>query len=59
MMVWSSDHATEMSEGRDGEHSSCTLLFLRADNVFDRNYELAADFSTGGARIFGGVRWRL
>jgi vitamin B12 transporter len=34
-------------------------LFARADNVFDKNYELAADFSTGGARFFGGVRWRL
>ena len=34
-------------------------LFLRADNVLDRNYELAADYSTGGARVFGGVRWRL
>jgi len=39
--------------------TATTTLFLRADNVFDRNYELAADFSTGGARIFGGVRWRL
>jgi vitamin B12 transporter len=36
-----------------------TTLFLRADNVFDRNSELAADFATGGARVFGGVRWRL
>jgi vitamin B12 transporter len=36
-----------------------TVLFLRADNVFDRPYELAADFATGGARVFGGVRWRL
>jgi vitamin B12 transporter len=36
-----------------------TVLFVRADNVFDRHYELAADFATGGARVFGGVRWRL
>ena len=36
-----------------------TTLFVRADNVFDRHYELAADFATGGARVFGGVRWRL
>ena len=34
-------------------------LFLRADNVLDRRYELAADYATGGARVFGGVRWRL
>jgi vitamin B12 transporter len=36
-----------------------TVFFVRADNVFDRHYELAADFATGGARVFGGVRWRL
>jgi vitamin B12 transporter len=36
-----------------------TTFFVRADNVFDRHYELAADFATGGARLFGGVRWRL
>jgi vitamin B12 transporter len=34
-------------------------LFARADNVFDRDYQLAADFSTGGARAFAGVRWQL
>jgi vitamin B12 transporter len=39
--------------------NASATLFVRADNVFDRNYELAADFSTGGARVFGGVRWRL
>jgi vitamin B12 transporter len=36
-----------------------TTLFIRADNVLNRDYELAADFATGGARVFGGVRWRL
>jgi vitamin B12 transporter len=36
-----------------------TTLFLRSDNVFDRDYEIAADFSTGGARVSAGVRWRL
>ena len=36
-----------------------TTLFIRADNLFDRNYELAADFATGGARVVAGVRWRL
>lgn len=34
-------------------------LFVRANNVFNKNYELAADFSTGGAQVFGGVRWQL
>ena len=38
---------------------SSTTLFVRADNVFDHHYELAADFATGGARVFGGMRWRL
>ena len=36
-----------------------TTLFVRADNVFDHSYELAADFATGGARVFAGARWRL
>ena len=31
-------------------------LFARADNVFDKNYELAAGFGTGGATVFAGVR---
>jgi vitamin B12 transporter len=34
-------------------------LFARADNVFDRGYELAAGYATGGATVFGGVRWAL
>jgi outer membrane cobalamin receptor len=28
------------------------------NNVFDKNYELAADYSTGGATVFAGVRWQ-
>src|SRR6185437_15402882 len=36
-----------------------TTLFIRGDNVLNRNYELAADFATGGARVSGGIRWRL
>ena len=36
-----------------------TTIFVRGDNVFGRNYELAADFSTGGVRVSAGVRWRL
>ncbi len=34
-------------------------LFARADNVFDKNYELAAGYATGGATVFGGVRLSL
>ncbi len=34
-------------------------IFVRGDNVLDRRYELAADYATGGARVFGGVRWQL
>ena len=34
-------------------------LFVRGDNVFDKNYEVAADYATGGARVFVGARWQL
>jgi vitamin B12 transporter len=34
-------------------------LFVRGENVLERDYALAADFATGGARVFGGVRWQL
>jgi len=34
-------------------------LFARGDNVLDRDYELAAGYSTGGAQVFAGVRWAL
>jgi vitamin B12 transporter len=33
-------------------------LLLRGDNVFDKNYQLAADFSTGGATFYAGLRWQ-
>ena len=33
-------------------------LLARADNVFDKDYELAYGFATGGARAFVGVRWQ-
>ena len=38
---------------------SRTTVFVRGDNVFSRDYALAADFATGGARVSAGVRWRL
>lgn len=31
--------------------------FVRGNNVGDRDYRLAASYSTGGATVFGGVRW--
>jgi vitamin B12 transporter len=31
-------------------------LFARANNVFDKNYELAAGYATGGATVFAGLR---
>ena len=34
-------------------------LFVRGDNVLGRDYELAADYATGGAQVFGGVRWAM
>jgi vitamin B12 transporter len=34
------------------------VLLLRGDNVFDKNYQLAADYSTGGATVFAGFRWQ-
>jgi len=34
-------------------------LFVRGDNVLDRDYELAADYATGGAQVFAGVRWAM
>ncbi len=33
-------------------------LLLRADNVFNKNYQLAADYSTGGATAYAGIRWQ-
>ena len=32
-------------------------LFARANNIFDRQYELAKDYGTGGASLFVGVRY--
>jgi vitamin B12 transporter len=33
-------------------------LLVRGNNIFDKNYELAADYSTGGATVFAAVRWQ-
>jgi len=33
-------------------------VLLRGDNVLDKNYQLAADYSTGGATVYAGLRWQ-
>jgi len=33
-------------------------LLVRGNNVLDKNYQLAADYSTGGAQVFAAVRWQ-
>ncbi len=33
-------------------------LLVRADNVFDKPYELAANYATGGAMLFAALRWQ-
>ena len=33
-------------------------LLLRGGNVFNKIYQLAADYSTGGATAFAGIRWQ-
>jgi vitamin B12 transporter len=34
------------------------ILFAVAGNVFDRHYELAADYNVAGSNIFAGIRYR-
>jgi len=33
-------------------------LLMRGNNVFNKNYQLAADFATGGATVYGSLRWQ-
>ncbi|MEO8345694.1 MAG: TonB-dependent receptor [Betaproteobacteria bacterium] len=33
-------------------------VLLRGNNVFNKNYQLAADFATGGATFYAGLRWQ-
>ena len=33
-------------------------LLLRGGNVFNKNYQLAADYSTGGTTWFASMRWQ-
>lgn len=38
--------------------SRAWTAFVRGNNVLDRDYQVVADFSTGGAAAFAGVRWQ-
>jgi vitamin B12 transporter len=33
-------------------------LLLRGNNVFNKNYQLAADFATGGSNVYASLRWQ-
>jgi len=33
-------------------------LLLRGNNVFNKNYQLAADFATGGSTVYASLRWQ-
>ena len=34
-------------------------LFVRGDNILDKQYELAAGFATSGATVFAGMRAQI
>ena len=38
---------------------AAVTVFVRGDNVFDVDYRLAEGYSTGGAMVTAGLRWRL
>ncbi|HEX4779738.1 MAG TPA: TonB-dependent receptor, partial [Usitatibacter sp.] len=40
----------------DWQVSRSWALYVRGNNLFDRDYQLAADYSTGGASVIAGVR---
>jgi vitamin B12 transporter len=48
-----------VNAGLDYRASADTTLFARAVNIFDKRYELAADYATTRAGIFVGVRQRI
>lgn len=43
--------------GVDYRHSPDTVLFARAANLFDKRYELAADYAATPAGLFAGIRY--
>lgn len=48
-----------VNAGVDYRATADTTLFARAVNIFDKKYELAADYATTRAGLFVGVRQRL
>lgn len=48
-----------VNAGLDYRASADTTLFARAVNIFDKKYELAADYATTRAGLFVGVRQRI
>jgi vitamin B12 transporter len=48
-----------VNAGLDYRYSPDTTLFARAVNIFDKRYELAADYATPRAGLFVGVRQRF
>jgi vitamin B12 transporter len=50
---------TVVNAGLDYRASADTTLFARAVNIFDKKYELAADYATTRAGLFVGVRQRI
>jgi vitamin B12 transporter len=48
-----------VNAGLDYRASADTTLFARAVNIFDKKYELAADYATTRAGVFVGVRQRI
>ncbi|MBI5784627.1 MAG: TonB-dependent receptor [Rhodocyclales bacterium] len=50
---------TVVNAGLDYRASADTTLFARAVNIFDKKYELAADYATTRAGVFVGVRQRI
>lgn len=50
---------TVVNAGIDYRAAADTTLFARAVNIFDKRYELAADYATTRAGLFVGVRQRF
>ena len=49
-------YAHRQPHRRMGGGAAASRCSRAADNVFDKNYELAAGYATGGATVFAGVR---
>lgn len=49
---------TVFNLGVDYRYAADTILFVRAVNLFDKRYELAADFATVRAGLFVGLRYQ-